>query len=88
MVSGSPRLSTTAPWVFEEFEKLIDKVLYVSATPGRHEEGCFRSVYRTDNPCPPGLSDPEVEVKTCRRTDRGSLRRDNGGGSIAGRGFW
>ena len=47
---------------FEEFEKRIDKVLYVSATPGdyekEHEESRAEQIIR-----PTGLLDPEIDVR-------------------------
>ena len=57
-----PSAMDNRPLNFEEFEKRIDKVLYVSATPGdyekEHEESRAEQIIR-----PTGLLDPEIDVR-------------------------
>lgn len=78
-----PSAKDNRPLNFEEFEKKIDRILYVSATPGpyekEHEELMAEQIIR-----PTGLLDPEVEVRPVkgqiddlvneihRETERGS----------------
>ncbi len=57
-----PSALDNRPLYFEEFEGLLDKVLYVSATPGKHEkERCSTFVEQIIRPT--GLLDPEIEVR-------------------------
>ncbi len=57
-----PSALDNRPLYFEEFEGLLDKVLYVSATPGKHEkERCSSFVEQIIRPT--GLLDPEIEVR-------------------------
>ena len=57
-----PSAYDNRPLYFEEFESKIDKVIYVSATPGdyelEHAEATAEQIIR-----PTGLVDPEVEVR-------------------------
>ena len=57
-----PSALDNRPLVFDEFETLLDKVVYVSATPGDQELGksgqMVEQVIR-----PTGLLDPEIEVR-------------------------
>ncbi len=57
-----PSAYDNRPLYFEEFESKIDKVIYVSATPGdyeqEHAEAMAEQLIR-----PTGLLDPEVEVR-------------------------
>jgi len=60
--SGSLRLLTTEPLTFEEFEKKINQVIFVSATPAKyereHSQQIVEQIIR-----PTGLLDPEIVVK-------------------------
>lgn len=57
-----PSAYDNRPLKFEEFEKLINQVIYVSATPGpyeiEHSQKIVEQIIR-----PTGLLDPEVEVR-------------------------
>lgn len=57
-----PSAYDNRPLNFQEFESKVDRILYVSATPGdyeaEHEEGRAEQIIR-----PTGLLDPEVEVR-------------------------
>ncbi|RKD30093.1 excinuclease ABC subunit UvrB [Thermohalobacter berrensis] len=57
-----PSAYDNRPLKFEEFEKMVNQVLYVSATPGpyehEHSEQVVEQIIR-----PTGLLDPEVEVR-------------------------
>ena len=60
-----PSALDNRPLYFEEFDALIDKVLYVSATPGDYElsvsEAVVEQIIR-----PTGLLDPIIEVRPSR----------------------
>ncbi|MCQ2603695.1 MAG: excinuclease ABC subunit B [Spirochaetia bacterium] len=53
------------PLIYSEFEELLDKVIYVSATPGQEEydkaEKVVEQIIR-----PTGLLDPEIEVRNTK----------------------
>ncbi len=57
-----PSAMDNRPLDFSEFEKRVDKIMYVSATPGvyekEHEENRLEQVIR-----PTGLLDPPIEVR-------------------------
>ncbi len=57
-----PSALDNRPLKFEEFESLIDQILYTSATPGpyeyEHTENTVEQIIR-----PTGLLDPEIEVR-------------------------
>lgn len=57
-----PSALDNRPLKFEEFEKHIDNILYVSATPGdyelEHSPGVIEQIIR-----PTGLLDPEIDVR-------------------------
>ena len=57
-----PSAMDNRPLNFEEYEKRVDKILYVSATPGpyeqEHEEARAEQVIR-----PTGLLDPKIDVR-------------------------
>ena len=60
-----PSAKDNRPLKFEEFEKKIDQVIYVSATPGDYE------LERTDSVVeqiirPTGLLDPKIEVRSSK----------------------
>ncbi len=57
-----PSALDNRPLRFEEFESLLDKVMYVSATPGKHEKKRC-SVFVEQIIRPTGLLDPEIEVR-------------------------
>lgn len=51
------------PLRFDEFEKLTDKTIYVSATPSNYELGKSKNKIIEQIIRPTGLIDPEVEIK-------------------------
>ena len=57
-----PSALDNRPLYFSEFESLLNKVLYVSATPGKHEKKRC-SVFVEQIIRPTGLLDPELEVR-------------------------
>lgn len=57
-----PSALDNRPLYFAEFEELLDKVLYVSATPGKHEKS-ENSNFIEQIIRPTGLLDPEIEVR-------------------------
>src|SRR5690606_31006967 len=57
-----PSALDNRPLTFEEFEKHINQIIYVSATPGPYElEHCPEMVEQIIRPT--GLLDPTVEVR-------------------------
>ncbi|MCS6838371.1 MAG: excinuclease ABC subunit UvrB [Bdellovibrionaceae bacterium] len=58
-----PSALDNRPLRFEEFESLLDKVLYVSATPGDYEIKKSKGLIVEMINRPTGLLDPEVEVR-------------------------
>lgn len=58
-----PSALDNRPLNFQEFEGLMDKVLYVSATPGEYEMKKSEGVMVEQIIRPTGLIDPEVEVR-------------------------
>lgn len=60
-----PSAKDNRPLKFEEFEKKIDNVIYVSATPGDYEleksNGVIEQIIR-----PTGLLDPKIEVRSTK----------------------
>ncbi len=58
-----PSAMDNRPLNFPEFEKKLDKVLYVSATPGKYELEKTGGEYVEQIIRPTGLLDPEIEVK-------------------------
>ncbi len=57
-----PSALDNRPLYFAEFEELLDKTLYVSATPGKHERSRCRS-FVEQIIRPTGLLDPEIEIR-------------------------
>lgn len=57
-----PSAKDNRPLNFEEFEKKINRILYVSATPGPYEKE-HEQLYAEQIIRPTGLIDPEVTVK-------------------------
>ncbi len=57
-----PSALDNRPLYFAEFEELLDKVLYVSATPGKYEKS-ENSNFIEQIIRPTGLLDPEIEVR-------------------------
>jgi excinuclease ABC subunit B len=55
------------PLTFEEFQAKIDRVVYVSATPGPYERERAAGAIVEQVIRPTGLIDPEVEVRPARR---------------------
>lgn len=58
-----PSALDNRPLNFQEFESLMDQVLYVSATPGTYEMQKSEGVLVEQIIRPTGLLDPEVEVR-------------------------
>ncbi|MBN21224.1 MAG: excinuclease ABC subunit B [Bdellovibrionaceae bacterium] len=58
-----PSALDNRPLNFEEFENLLDKVLYVSATPGNYELEQTKGEFVEQVIRPTGLLDPVVEVR-------------------------
>jgi len=58
-----PSALDNRPLRFEEFEKKIDQVIYVSATPGDYELEKVNNNYTEQIIRPTGLLDPTLEVK-------------------------
>ena len=63
------------PLKFEEFEKRLNQVVYVSATPGEYERTPLRPDRGAGHPAT-GLLDPKVEVRPVEGPDRRPDRRD------------
>lgn len=58
-----PSALDNRPLNFQEFEGLMDKVVYVSATPGEYELKKSEGIIAEQIIRPTGLLDPEVEVR-------------------------
>ncbi len=58
-----PAAIDNRPLKFEEFEKLTNKIIYVSATPGDYELQQCEGVVTEQIIRPTGLLDPEIEVR-------------------------
>lgn len=58
-----PSALDNRPLNFQEFEKLTDKVVYVSATPGNYEKEVCHNQFVEQIIRPTGLVDPIVEVR-------------------------
>jgi excinuclease ABC subunit B len=64
-----PSAFDNRPLKFEEFEKYLNNVIYVSATPGKYEL-CNNNNLVEQLVRPTGLVDPEVEIKkTCNQME-------------------
>lgn len=61
-----PSALDNRPLKFEEFEKLLDKVIYVSATPAEYEIQKSNNIVVEQIIRPTGLVDPEVVVKQAK----------------------
>jgi excinuclease ABC subunit B len=61
-----PSALDNRPLNFQEFEKLVDKVVYVSATPGNYEKEICENVFTEQIIRPTGLVDPLVEIRSAR----------------------
>jgi excinuclease ABC subunit B len=61
-----PSALDNRPLNFEEFEKLMDKVLYVSATPGPYDLKKSEGIVIEQVIRPTGLLDPIVEVRSAK----------------------
>jgi excinuclease ABC subunit B len=61
-----PSALDNRPLKFNEFEKKLDKVLYVSATPGNYELQKTHGEYVEQIIRPTGLLDPVVEVRNAK----------------------
>lgn len=58
-----PSALDNRPLNFTEFEKMMDKVVYVSATPGQYELQKSEGVIIEQIIRPTGLVDPEIEIR-------------------------
>ena len=61
-----PSALDNRPLQFQEFEALMDKVVYVSATPGPYEQQKSKGLLVEQIIRPTGLIDPEVEVRSAK----------------------
>ncbi len=61
-----PSALDNRPLNFQEFEKLMDSVVYVSATPGPYELAKSEGLIIEQIIRPTGLLDPNVEVRTAK----------------------
>ena len=61
-----PSALDNRPLMFKEFEKKLDRVLYVSATPGDYEYDKSGGEYTEQIIRPTGLLDPPVEVRSAK----------------------
>ena len=61
-----PSALDNRPLNFQEFEGLMDKMLYVSATPGQYELAKSEGLIIEQIIRPTGLIDPQIEVRTAR----------------------
>ncbi len=61
-----PSALDNRPLNFQEFEGLMDKVVYVSATPGPYEMAKSEGLIVEQIIRPTGLLDPQVEIRTAR----------------------
>lgn len=61
-----PSALDNRPLNFQEFEKIMDKVVYVSATPGPYELKKSEGIIVEQIIRPTGLIDPEVEIRPVR----------------------
>ncbi len=61
-----PSALDNRPLKFEEFEKMLDRVIYVSATPGEYEIEKSNNIIIEQIIRPTGLVDPEVVVKPAK----------------------
>ena len=58
-----PSAMDNRPMKFKEFSKLINKIIYVSATPADYELEKSKGVFVEQIIRPTGLLDPKIEVK-------------------------
>ena len=61
-----PSALDNRPLTFEEFESVVDKVLFVSATPAEFELEKSKGVVVEQIIRPTGLIDPEIEISTTK----------------------
>jgi excinuclease ABC subunit B len=61
-----PSALDNRPLMFEEYEKLVDRVIYVSATPSRYELERSGGISAEQVIRPTGLIDPEIDVRPAR----------------------
>jgi len=70
-----PSALDNRPLTFEEWEQMLDRVLFVSATPGEYEIHKSGGVVVEQIIRPTGLVDPEVEVRPARGQVQDVLRQ-------------
>ncbi|MDD4565453.1 MAG: excinuclease ABC subunit UvrB [Eubacteriales bacterium] len=58
-----PSALDNRPLAFEEFEKLVNQAIYVSATPNDYEKECSDNIVAQQVIRPTGLLDPEIQVR-------------------------
>ena len=61
-----PSAKDNRPLKFDEFETLLDDVLYVSATPGDYELGIVNNEVTEQIIRPTGLLDPKIDVRSTK----------------------
>ncbi len=61
-----PSALDNRPLTFEEWERMVRQIIFVSATPGPYELGKCKGVVVEQVIRPTGLVDPEVEVRPAR----------------------
>ena len=59
-----PAAIDNRPLKFEEFDRLTDQIIYVSATPGEFELHQSEGIFTEQVIRPTGLLDPEIEVRS------------------------
>ena len=58
-----PSALDNRPLKFEEFESMVNQIMYVSATPGKYEREQSGGITAEQVIRPTGLLDPEIEVR-------------------------
>ena len=71
-----PSAFDNRPLKFEEFEKYLNNVIFVSATPGKYEINNHNNLVE-QLVRPTGLVDPQIEIKKTRRPDSRSNLPDS-----------
>ncbi len=59
-----PSALDNRPLCFEEFEKMVNQAIYVSATPAEYELAASNGVVGEQVVRPTGLTDPEIEIRS------------------------
>lgn len=61
-----PSALDNRPLCFEEFEKMVNQAIYVSATPAEYELVASKGLIVEQVVRPTGLIDPEIEIRTAK----------------------